>query len=94
VDDDRPVLITIPTELDRADAFVVLSMGAGTILMCWWLLQRGVPPPLVLIPAIVVGVWTLTSRSATEVRVIGSWERRVRRFGLWTVGKHRCPCGR
>jgi MFS superfamily sulfate permease-like transporter len=71
-EDNRPVVITIPTELDRSDAFIVLSVAAAVFLGCWWALQTGFPVALVAIVARVAGAWMLTSRSATEVRFIGS----------------------
>jgi hypothetical protein len=71
VREEEPLTITIPTELERGDAFVVMSVGAGLVLVCWWLIQR-IPTPAVLIPfVVIVLVWMVTNRSATEVRGVG-----------------------
>lgn len=70
MEDDR-TLITIPTELEHGDAFVVLAGGAAVLLVCWWLAQRGVPPVAIAFPVLIASAWMFTSRSATDVRFVG-----------------------
>lgn len=69
--DDERLTLTIPTELEHTDAFIVWSVGAGAILVFWSLAQRDVPLALLLPAAVITAVWMLTSRSATDVRGIG-----------------------
>lgn len=62
---------TIPTELERQDAFVDLAALAGVVLVAWYLLLHDAvwwAAPFV----VVVAIWTLTGEPAADVPYIGA----------------------
>lgn len=69
--EDRPALVTVPTELERQDAFIDGAALAGTVLIAWWLTLQGLGwwlAPLVVL----VSVWTLTGEPAADVPYLGA----------------------
>lgn len=64
-------LHTVPTELERQDAFLDGAVLAGTILVAWYFALQGV---LWLIGPIlpVVALWTLTGESVADVPFLGA----------------------
>ncbi len=81
--DDHPDTITIPTELERADAFIDFTVLASATLLVVWLLERDVPWPAIVPLLIPLGIWTLTSEGAADIPYIGSVAAGLRNaFGL------------
>jgi hypothetical protein len=70
--DDRPATITIPTELERADAFWGFAVCATTVLAAKTALEWGVPWPWLVLPVLVVMVWWLTGEGAGDTPWIGA----------------------
>lgn len=72
MNDDRPTLITVPTELERADVFWDLAALFITVIIVWqfWLADVSILWMLPLI--LLVAVWSLTGEPATDVPYVGA----------------------
>lgn len=70
-EDERPTLVTIPTEMERGDSFVVFTVGIASLLAFWWAVQQGVPLLWLAGPSVALSVWMLTHRATTDVRFVG-----------------------
>lgn len=81
--DDRPATVTVPTELERADAFWDFAVLAASALGVIWLLEHGVPWPA-LVPALIpLALWTLTGEGSADIPYIGNIAGGLRsKFGL------------
>ncbi len=69
---ERPQLVTVPTELDRTDAFYDCALLAGSVLVLWDAVLNGVPWQWLVPPVLVVAIWTLTGEPAADVPFIGA----------------------
>jgi hypothetical protein len=71
--DERPELLTIPTELERQDAFVDLFILATYILLSWYGMQEmHLPWQPFLVGVIPLALWALTGEPAADVGYVGS----------------------
>jgi len=71
VNEDRPHLIIVPTELERQDAFYDAAVLGFTVLAVWQLALYGLL--LWSLPALVlVLVWMLTGEPAADVPFVGA----------------------
>ena len=81
--EDRPLTVTVPTELERADAFIDFTVLASAALLSSWLVQHGLPWPMLLPGLVPLAVWALTGEGAADIPYIGSVAAGLRaRFGL------------
>lgn len=71
--DERPDTVTIPTELERADAFFDSAILMTTVLVAYWAVSvRGIPWPWLIAPVLLVGLWSLTGEPATDIKITGA----------------------
>lgn len=70
--DDRPIIHTIPTHLDRQDAYFDGAVLAGAVLGSWRLWQLGIPVPVLVVPLLPILLWYITGESAADVPGIGN----------------------
>lgn len=67
-----PTLLTVPTELERTDGFMDLSVLVGSLLGIWWLnLKLGIPFELSLPCLVPMAIWVLTGEAAGDVPFLG-----------------------
>lgn len=69
---ERPQLVTVPTELDRSDAFFDCAILAGAVLIMWDAILNGVPWQWLVPGVLIVAIWTLTGEPAADVPFIGA----------------------
>lgn len=69
---DQPQTITVPSELERGDGFLDLAALAFTGLAVWYGFLHDVPVWLMLLPVVLVAVWTLTGEAAADTPYLGA----------------------
>ncbi len=81
--DLAPPTVTVPTELERSDGFVDLSILAAAVLTMWELALHGVPIWAMAPIVVLVAIFTLTGEPAADVPYIGAVAAGVRsKLGL------------
>ncbi len=78
-----PPTVTVPTELERSDGFVDLSILAAAVLTMWELALHDVPIWAMAPIVVLVAIFTLTGEPAADVPYIGAVAAGVRsKLGL------------
>jgi hypothetical protein len=68
-----PIVHTVPTELERSDAFFDVAAMAGTLLLAYcWVSIYALPWQIVALPVVAVLAWALTGEPACDVPYIGA----------------------
>lgn len=69
---EQPVIITVPTELNRSDGFVDLSVLLMSGLAVWWLALRGVPIWAFIPMLVLLAIFVLTGEPAGDIPFVGA----------------------
>jgi hypothetical protein len=82
--DERPLLVTVPTELGRENAARDVGIFVFSVLGAWMLMDNlGAPAWLVWPPVAAISLWALTGEPASDVGFIGGTAAALRhRFGM------------
>lgn len=69
---EQPAIVTVPTELGRADGFIDMAVLLGAGGMVWWLALKGIPVWAFIPALLVLAIWVLTGEPAGDIRFVGA----------------------
>lgn len=71
-DDERPALYTIPTELERADAYMYVAGPLALGIAGWYFARLGIHLAWLIPPGLAVMLWMLSAEPVTDLDGIGT----------------------